>query len=460
MSQLVITLIYTVYFLPFPAAYKIFKSKDGIIEWRFIIDLYKLQEAIGFRFANKLSKKHVHFFTNKMKVKLAVQVLSSSVADAIDWLREQGAPEFQGSLATTRFIRKLDTIFDFLNSRNPFAKGLKKPIFPNNIEYFQKKTAEWIEYLESLVTLNDISLLLTRRKCFIVGFVTTLRSVLQISIDLLATEYYKYILSYKFSQDHIEFLFCIFRLRLGCNNNPNALQLKYIIKKVLLKNAISLSSAANCTLFHDDNSEIGKLFSIRLPKCRLRKKVEIEDDFSDMPLDLSKIATLDKYSFYRYNILYYIAGYIVFKLIPFVECQDCCSALTSNDEHFYSKGIHSLTVFKNRGGLSLPSGSVFKVVEETERCIQFFVQKENNLNKLRSNIILYNVKKELLFDECRIFPTLDCAGSNFERNHKIELVNQICKRYIKIRAYSLEKELNDRVSQRNQRVKATLFKND
>ena len=133
-----------------------------------------------------------------MKVKLAVQVLSSSVVDAIDWLRGEGAPEFQGSSATTKFIRTLDRIFDFLNSRNPFGKGFKRPIFRNNVTYLQKQIGEWIDYLNSLVTLNNIPLALTRRKCFIVGFITSLKSVLDISKDLLATQYYKYILSINF----------------------------------------------------------------------------------------------------------------------------------------------------------------------------------------------------------------------------------------------------------------------
>lgn len=77
------------------------------------------------------------------------------------------------------------------------------------------------------------------------------------------------------------------------------------------------------------------------------------------------------------------------------------------------------------------------------------------------NIILYNVKKNLLFD-CgeSIFPGLDCDDSDFNDNHKINLVNSICKRYIKIRFYSLEVPNNNKVSQRNKNLKLTLFRNE
>lgn len=54
-------------------------------------------------------------------------------ATVADYLRAEGVPEFQGSEATTLFMRKINMIFDFLNSRNPYAKGYKKTIFPHNI---------------------------------------------------------------------------------------------------------------------------------------------------------------------------------------------------------------------------------------------------------------------------------------------------------------------------------------
>ena len=42
----------------------------------------------------------------------------------------------------------------------------------------------------------------------------------------------KYVLTYKFSKDHIELLFNKIRHRGGWNNNPNVLQLKYALKPI------------------------------------------------------------------------------------------------------------------------------------------------------------------------------------------------------------------------------------
>eukprot|EP00794_Sanderia_malayensis_P013460 gene13460-14847_t len=69
-----------------------------------------------------------------MKVSLAVQALSSSVADAIDFLRDGlGVDRFKSSESTVQFIRQIDRLFAFLNSRNPAAKALRKMLLCNKI---------------------------------------------------------------------------------------------------------------------------------------------------------------------------------------------------------------------------------------------------------------------------------------------------------------------------------------
>ena len=63
-----------------------------------------------------------------MKVNLAAQTLSSSVADALQFCRDDlGLASFAECGATVRFIRIIDRIFDLMNSCNPLAKGFKAP---------------------------------------------------------------------------------------------------------------------------------------------------------------------------------------------------------------------------------------------------------------------------------------------------------------------------------------------
>ena len=70
-----------------------FIDEDGnVIRWKHIEELQNIQAQEGLNLANKLSANHIEFHNHKMKVSLAAQTLSSSVADAI---------EFKG---TTKFI--------------------------------------------------------------------------------------------------------------------------------------------------------------------------------------------------------------------------------------------------------------------------------------------------------------------------------------------------------------------
>ena len=164
-----------------------------------------------------------------MKVSLAAQTLSASVASAIDFLRdEEKIPEFEGSEATTKFIRIIDKAFDMLNSRHPLAKGFKAPVRLSNLHMWLQQCEEIVQYLLSLRDKDGILIHNNRRKTCIWGFVCSIHSLKAIAQELLTRHHnpLKYVLTYKFSQDHIELLFSKIRLKGGHNNNPTVIQLK------------------------------------------------------------------------------------------------------------------------------------------------------------------------------------------------------------------------------------------
>lgn len=85
------------------------------IEWKYITQLAYLQEKEDLRAGNKINLKHTQYYKMKMKVNLAAQTLSQSVADSLAMcLKELKLPDFQGCEATIRFIRSIDILFDFL----------------------------------------------------------------------------------------------------------------------------------------------------------------------------------------------------------------------------------------------------------------------------------------------------------------------------------------------------------
>uniref|UniRef100_A0A1B0CV85 Transposable element P transposase-like GTP-binding insertion domain-containing protein n=1 Tax=Lutzomyia longipalpis TaxID=7200 RepID=A0A1B0CV85_LUTLO len=96
----------------------VMENEDGgKIDFKYIERLFDLQKKEGAYITEKLKISHLQFDKNKMNVGLAVQLLSRSVANAINACRNLGYPEFIGSEATEEFIRWLNDIFDVLNSR-------------------------------------------------------------------------------------------------------------------------------------------------------------------------------------------------------------------------------------------------------------------------------------------------------------------------------------------------------
>lgn len=104
--------------------------------------------STGAKLAHNLSDHHIHFQNQKMKVMLAAQTLSQSVANALEMLKSID-PDFINVDATIEFIRIFNDLFDIMNSKNPIAKGFKKPMCGDNFDYLDtamKYAEDFISY--------------------------------------------------------------------------------------------------------------------------------------------------------------------------------------------------------------------------------------------------------------------------------------------------------------------------
>lgn len=157
------------------------------IQWEFLTTLFDVQEAEGLHLANKLSINHIKWHNHKMKVKLAVQTFSSSVADALQFLMELGQFGFIGCEETIKFIRCVDRLFDLLNSLGAYGRGFKRALTATNIAYLQKVAEDLCRYLLSLKLPGDLLLICSRRKTFVLGFCTAVKFIFPIAYELLAS---------------------------------------------------------------------------------------------------------------------------------------------------------------------------------------------------------------------------------------------------------------------------------
>ena len=124
----------------------------------------------------------------------------------------------------------------------------------DSLEAWSTKCRELVNYMFGLKDEKGNHAWNGRRKTVIWGFSSILHSVASICKELLTCKYlpYRFILTYKFSQDHIELLFNkIRRCCGGWNNNSDVMEFKYALRRIILRNSIEPSKTGNCTSFGD-----------------------------------------------------------------------------------------------------------------------------------------------------------------------------------------------------------------
>ncbi len=142
------------------------------IEWQHIVDLYEYQKIHGFTLANKLTKQHIMFEKNPMKVIYATQVISQSVANSLQTMFELKMPKFENVHATVDYLKMFDCIFDIMNSRNLKQNFGKAPLQMRNEEDFKSMFTKSIAYICNLKTKDGKPVLHSDRYASFLGIDT------------------------------------------------------------------------------------------------------------------------------------------------------------------------------------------------------------------------------------------------------------------------------------------------
>lgn len=183
------------------------------IQWRYLEEFYKLQIAEGFHLENKLTVRHIDYGKQKMKVKLAAQLLNQSVPDALTFCKDiLKLQTFQDSAATIKFLKIFNDLFDVFNSKSLKQHGFVKPINSDNFDKIKLKFKDTVDYINSLqlrLSSNKfIKLVDSKRRTGFLGFLINIQSLLILFEEVCEKEkILTYIPTYKLSQDHLKSAF-------------------------------------------------------------------------------------------------------------------------------------------------------------------------------------------------------------------------------------------------------------
>ncbi len=203
------------------------------IEWQHIVNLYQYQKSQGFNLANKLTKQHVMFGRNKMKVKFAVQVLSQSVANALLTMFDLKIEQFDNIHATVEYLQMFDSLYDIMNSRTLAEQYGKAPMKSTNEQHWKSVFHNAVSYISNLKTPTGRNVLQSNRYAAFLGWLVNIKTMKELYSYIVKSGDLDFLLTFKLSQDPLENFFGSIRMACGNNNNPTCIQFKSAFQTLL-----------------------------------------------------------------------------------------------------------------------------------------------------------------------------------------------------------------------------------
>jgi len=428
------------------------------IRWQYIKDLYELQDREGLRAANKLKRNHIEWYQQKMKVSLAAQALSRSVASSLEFVaKDLEMPQFKDADATIAFIRVVDQLFDTLNSKSCFAKEFKSVLRPTNEQFWRPFLVDARDYVLSL-KLGPALLHSTPRKTCVLGFAATITSVIALYDSYVKQGPMQYLATYRLSQDHIELMFNVVRSRGRWNNNPTAGQFRGAYRQLLLKHSMQPTATGNVVA--QDNVQVPDMASV-VTSASLECAVSTADILRNCGLQRASIEEADhsycvvaenmSLTEFSTDVVKYMAGYVARKLCAKMSCVGCKSALLSGDK---VASNCKLINRKDNGGLVVPSESTVAVCSVTEKCIRVIcasstghMPRQRNINLALQVAVMERTQHLNLFSgafdhSCQLGLIDDYAAN---------LVRLTVNEYTKVRFFSIGKSITSSLRGKNVR---------
>lgn len=373
-------------------------TPDGTISWSIIAHLYNMEIHNTTKVCPKLTHAHI-FPTNfqKMNVKLAVQVLSESVAVGIETAyRMNKFPDNlkKCALPTALFLRKMNRLFDVLNGKTPLMRTER------DIGFLEEMKA----YVLEIKPVGVID----KAACF-KGLAMTIEGILKLRQTLfLENDQLSFFHTNKTNQDPLENLFGQIKSRNGNKTNPSVYEFGCLFAKILSIKFLFKSKFANCEDDEDEALQVDWsavlqksseesviiLEPERLPLVDLTDTINnIENCCESEPLidDESRVSvTVPDFTDISTR---YFAGYCYFKAMKnMVEpCEICQQSLCRTDKTFSASEILiKLKAYESSDGrpvLIWPSEQYFQVCKLHVSIFKKYFDSCPSLSYVRRNIV-------------------------------------------------------------------------
>lgn len=358
-----------------------FTVNNQAVSWKYVVELYKRDQLEKIKLVPKLSDAHVFLPAfSKMKVKLATQVFSHSVACGINLLSSIGKlpPE---AVHTAQFIEKINNMFDACNCSFGGTIALRRKM---------TKSSDHCRVLQQSRDLLRATQVLcppgTKIFC-IRGWLISISALLLIWADL--KDSVSFLLTRRLNQDRLENFFGAIRRGLGNSQNPMCQKFRFAFRNFLVADLLK-PTGTNCELDLDD--------FLACLQVWVSKRATRQD--RPHPPAKSFLITADRSLLPGIPLshgLGYVAGYFARRIASRFKCDQLQSVLIDNSPsrsdpnyRFIALKDFSGRIGNGFGGLIVPSDSFYQIIIEAEKVFSENVNEclhRRNVRYLLSEII-------------------------------------------------------------------------
>lgn len=427
---------------------EIIDVQNNIIKWDYFVQLEKCNREEGFVVVNKLNRQHIEWQQRKMKVRIAVETLSASVADSMEYLMTNDHPKFKDASATIEFVRHFNDLFDIFNSRTMQSRTkYKNPLSPaNKAEVFSylERVTQYIKGLKlrsvtkTRSTRKNIrSILDSRSKTAFRGYLINIESLKRMYEEFIVkNKTLKIFPTFMLSQDFVELFFCKIRSLHGYNDNPTIVQFMSAYKKLLSSANILASYDANVKVFKTINmTSFIDILSVSSRRPALSNNLtdeeiaEIVEDNDE--IIQSNLAMITQNNSMNFASIALIASFIEQRILGTknIYCKKCQLVFIENetiDNH--------LMVSKSA---LIPCKSTYEICKKVNDYLKLIDHSNSDHERdVNFDVIYLTVFQNLCIE--RLFEKSDFSN---HPDHKFFLVKKIANEYIRIKLNYVAKTL-------------------
>jgi len=295
----------------------------GTAKWCYITQLFEKDSSKVYRLAPRLKNKHISLPPfSQMKVKLASQALSHSVAAGIEtYISHNQLPV--DAMATAEFCGRVNDLFDCFNSSTLKCRSAPNRSALSTGSCHLKLLNDISTWLDGIKVIDRVTgkQLTNRFKC-IIGWKQAIEALKLLWSTVSEMDSVKFLFTRRINQDPLENFFGVIRQR-GClRDNPVPLEFLFSFKQACVNGLLAPSQFTNSEVDVDD---LLMIFA-REGMSNSTKQIQAKSCSKSKQFAVTPTHDLECGSdILEVNGLVYFAGFMLKKLLSVHKCEHCSS---------------------------------------------------------------------------------------------------------------------------------------